>query len=212
MRYPAPLQPYKDISMKHDVTVVGPAFRLRPITLEDSAFIVSLRCDPERSRFLGKTSPDIRAQEHWLENYSQREGDYYFIVENLSGLPEGALALYDVAVTDKGKSGEWGRWILKRGSMAAVESALLLYHAAFEHIRLDWIYCRTVRENAHVASFHASCGLKSYPAPLDSLSEELKKAEVSEHKLTKEEWPTTRNLMTPLAQRLAKKLGTFGED
>src|ERR1039457_4516855 len=47
-----------------------------------------------------------------------------------------------------------GRWILRRGSLAAAESALLVYTIAFEDLALDRVYCRTVSANRAVVSFH----------------------------------------------------------
>ncbi len=42
--------------MRHSLTIDGPAFRLRPVCIEDAAFIAALRADPERGRYLHRGS------------------------------------------------------------------------------------------------------------------------------------------------------------
>ena len=60
----------------------GHAYRLRPVEAEDAAFILDLRADRERSRYLHRVSNDLEAQRRWLESYFERPGDYYFLIEN----------------------------------------------------------------------------------------------------------------------------------
>ena len=145
--------------MKHRYSLDGWCYRLRPVRLSDAQFIIDVRLeDPERNRFIHKISEDVGAQERWIENYFQREGDYYFVVENrLTAVPEGLIAFYDEA---NGRA-EWGRWVLKKGSMAAAESVYLLYRIAFEQAGLNELYCRTITDNASVVSFHTSIGEKT---------------------------------------------------
>lgn len=145
--------------MKHSCKLEGYCYRLRPVKRFDAQTIINLRCeDAERNRYIHAISKDVRAQEAWLEEYFQREGDYYFIVENrLTGEAEGTIAFYDAS---DGKA-EWGRWVLRKGSLAAAESVWLLYRTAFEQVGLRELYCRTIAENTAVVSFHTSIGEKT---------------------------------------------------
>jgi RimJ/RimL family protein N-acetyltransferase len=119
--------------LRHDVGLEGFAFRLRPVELGDAADIVDLRRDPDRSRFIHETPPSVEAQVRWLEDYFRRDGDHYWAVERLSdGRTEGFLGLYDV----DGDRAEWGRWVLRPGSLAAAESAWLVHEAASD--RWGW--------------------------------------------------------------------------
>lgn len=142
--------------MKHNYTLDGFAYRLRPIRMSDAQFIVDVRLeDAERNRFIHRISPDPAEQEKWLAGYFEREGDYYFVVENrLTGEREGLISFYDV---ENGKA-EWGRWVIKKGSLAASESVDLLYRIAFEKAGLKELYCRTLAANNDVVSFHTSVG------------------------------------------------------
>ena len=145
--------------MRHDLSVQGHAFALRPVDIADARFILELRRDPELSRYLHPVSPLLSDQERWLNEYFERDGDYYFIVMRRStGAPEGAIGLYGLDL--ESQEAEWGRWVLRPGSPAAVESAWLIYRIAFEVLHLHLVFCRTLAENVKVVSFHRSCGLE----------------------------------------------------
>lgn len=145
--------------MKHSYRLEGFGYRLRPIKKTDAAFIIEARLeDMERNQYVHAISPDVSEQEAWLERYFQREGDYYFVVENrLTGKPEGLISFYD----EKDGSAEWGRWVIKKGSLAAIESVYLLYRIAFEQAGMKELYCRTISDNVSVVSFHQSIGEKT---------------------------------------------------
>lgn len=145
--------------MKHTFSMEGYGYRLRPVTLNDAAFIIEARLqDLERNCFIHTISSDVSAQEEWLERYFLREGDYYFIIENrFTRQAEGLIAFYD----EKDGRAEWGRWVVKKGSLAAIESVWLLYRIAFEKVGLNELYCRTIKDNTEVVSFHTSIGEKT---------------------------------------------------
>lgn len=145
--------------MKHTFLMEGYGYRLRPVGLKDVAFIVEARLeDMERNRYIHAISSDISDQEEWLERYFSREGDYYFVIENrFTRQAEGLIAFYN---EEDGRA-EWGRWVVKKGSLAAIESVWLLYKIAFEKVGLHELYCRTIKDNIEVVSLHASIGEKT---------------------------------------------------
>lgn len=145
--------------MKHNISIDGFCYRLRPVKLNDAQFIIDVRLeDAERNKFIHAISKDVAVQENWLQAYFGRDGDYYFIIENrLTGQPEGLIGIYDVC---DGKA-EWGRWVVRKDSFAAVESVDLIYRVAFEKLGLAELYCRTVQDNTEVVSFHSSIGEKT---------------------------------------------------
>ena len=112
--------------MQHKYFISGVAFRLRPVKNDDAEFIRDLRCDPSLNVFLHATNSTIQDQLDWLSSYYLRPNDYYFVVERIDNCaPEGLISLYGIELNNP-KQGEWGRWILKPGSLAAVESATLI--------------------------------------------------------------------------------------
>ena len=142
--------------MKHNFKLDGYCYRLRPIRKSDAQFVIDVRLeDAERNAYIHPISPDVSVQEVWLERYYEREGDFYFVVENrITGEAEGVIAFYDVA----GGKAEWGRWVLKKGSLAAAESVYLIYRIAFEQAGLEELCCRTLAANKAVVDFHTSIG------------------------------------------------------
>ncbi|MFD1802233.1 GNAT family N-acetyltransferase [Mixta tenebrionis] len=140
--------------MNHNIVIDGAAYRLRPVKLSDAQFIIDIRLDDiERNRFINKISPDKAQQEEWIREYFLRDNDYYFVIENLlSGEPEGLISVYNI---QDGK-GEWGRWVIKKSSLAAIESVDLIFKASFEYIGLSEVYCRTIEDNHSVVAFHDS--------------------------------------------------------
>lgn len=187
--------------MRHNLSVEGAAFRIRPVAEADAAAIIALRSDPLKNRFIHPVSPKIEDQLAWLDLYFSRAGDYYFAVETSTGGHfEGTVAIYDVA---DGK-GEWGRWVLRPGSMAAPESALLIYRAAFEILGLDEVHCRTVALNESVLSFHDRCGLNRRALLRNAVHLADGPVDAVEHYLTAQQWPDTCNRLAPQAERIAR--------
>lgn len=140
--------------MRHSFNITGYSYRLRPIATGDAAFIIEVRLEDEkRNKFINAIPNDVAVQERWLSNYFEREGDYYFVVENvLTEEPEGLVSIYDEC---DGKA-EWGRWVIKKSSLASAESALLVFRTAFEMLGLEELYSRTIEDNKTVVSFHDS--------------------------------------------------------
>jgi RimJ/RimL family protein N-acetyltransferase len=144
---------------RHALSRKGERFGLRPVADEDADFIHGLRTDPELSRYIHPTSPDPAAQRTWLAAYYERPDDYYFcVIDQVTGGREGAISLYNV--DPRAGTAEMGRWILRHGSLAAAESALLVYTIGFEDLGFDRVYNRIVSANKAVVSFHRSCGLR----------------------------------------------------
>jgi len=145
--------------MNHNIHVEGLAYSLRPVKPSDAEFIFDIRSSsPERQRYLHAIGASVDSQSEWIDSYLARENDYYWVIERkATGCNEGLIGIYDVD-QERGTA-EWGRWILRPSSLGAVESALLIYRAAFQYIKLKSLYCITVADNKPVVSFHDSCGL-----------------------------------------------------
>jgi RimJ/RimL family protein N-acetyltransferase len=190
--------------VRHDFSLRGFAFGLRPVDENDAEFIVRLRSQPGRSRFLNRGAGDAATQRQWLATYFVRPDDYFFVIHGLADdEPHGTLGLYGVD-TQTGEA-EWGRWILREDSPAAVESALLVYRFAFESLLLRQVFCRTITENAQVTSFHDSCGLVRAAEEVVIQLDGAPRHAV-EHRLDLSEWPAVQARLSRLAQRIASTL------
>ncbi|WP_167375010.1 GNAT family N-acetyltransferase [Prosthecochloris sp. GSB1] len=128
--------------------------RFRLVEEEDAAFILALRIDPEKSRFISPVENDLDTQRRWILDYKEREKreeEFYFIIEGLDGEKLGTIRLYDF----RGDSFCWGSWILKSGApaYAAVESALMIYHIAIRDLDFRQSHTDVRRSNSSVQNF-----------------------------------------------------------
>ncbi len=139
--------------------VVGDTIAFRNANVSDAEFILSLRTDAEKSRYLSATLNDLDAQRQWLERYAASEGQAYFIIEH-EDQPIGTVRLYDA----KGDSFCWGSWILanSRPRQAAMESALMVYAYAVDHLGFTACHFDVRKGNERVISFHRRFGAECY--------------------------------------------------
>jgi len=188
--------------MKHDICLAGVAYGLRPAEPDDAGFIIELRRDSEHAKYMHPISSKLQDQHEYLERYYKKPDDYYFIVERLSDRkPQGTVAIYNI---DKHKMvGEFGRWILLKHSMAAVESVLLLYRAAFDVFNLKTVYTRTVTRNEQVVSFHQSCGAVTKSVLSKHFSINGEAYDATEQQITRDLW---EHVSLELAKK-AEKIG-----
>ncbi len=191
--------------MQHRYVIEGPAFRLRPVEEADAEFIVALRSQPALARWLHPGAADAAAQRQWLKVYASRPGDYYFVVEaRQDGTREGLIGLYDLDPV--ARRAEWGRWVLRPGSLAAVESVWLIYRFAFEVLDLRALYSRTVAANEAVVSFHDSCGLVDRRLLPAAVRLHGVAHDIVEHTMSDTHWAAVGPRLARLAEMTARRL------
>lgn len=191
--------------MRHNLTLTGPAFRLRPITDTDAALVLELRSNVELNQYLHVGATCLSDQLAWFTRYYDRQGDYYFVIERLdSGVVQGVISIYDI--DPQLGYGEWGRWILKPGSLAAVESAWLIYRCAFELLALKQVFCRTVTNNIPVVSFHDSCGILNKNILFEHFDLGGKMVDAIEHRVDQKMWAVISPRLEKLAHLTARRL------
>lgn len=188
--------------MRHAIVMEGWGYRLRPVEAGDARFIHELRADPVRARYLHRGAPGLAAQQRWLQAYFERPDDYYFVIESRgSGKSEGTVGIYNLD-QERGWA-EWGRWIVRPGSFAAVESACLIYRAGFEVLGLHSMYSRTVTENFPTLSFHDGFGLERTCVLPHFFEREGRWLDAIEHVLTRSRWDEVRGQTERKAARVA---------
>lgn len=192
--------------MRHDISISGYAFRLRPIELSDAPLIIDLRTgQTERSQFLHPISSDVNLQRDYLNKYFDTPNDYYFVIERLkTAKPEGLISIYNI----QNQTGEWGRWILDVTSLASVESCLLIYKIGFEYLNLLEIYCRTILSNKAVVSFHDSCKIPRNGLLHNFFTLGGKKFDTIEHRVNIEQWNSIQQILESKSQQIAKRLNS----
>ncbi len=135
--------------------ILGKSLTFRDAAVADAAFILSLRTDTEKNRFLSAVSGELADQETWLKRYVLSDDQAYFIIE-FQDKAIGTVRLYDA----QGGSFCWGSWILKSGrpSHAAMESALMIYAYAVDKLGFNAAHFDVRKGNERVWQFHERFG------------------------------------------------------
>lgn len=133
----------------------------RPVRPSDAEFILSLRLDEERGKYLSAVTTDVEAQRNWIIAYMKREEqgtEYYFIIVDPVAGDVGTIRLYDF----QGDSFSWGSWVLKPGApwYGGLESALLVYEIGFKQLGFQRCHIETMRENTKIAAFQTRLGAR----------------------------------------------------
>ena len=124
---------------------------LRDADETDADFILRLRTDPIKSRFLSQTSASLEDQIAWMKSYKDRRDQAYFIIEDRASNKLGCIRIYNPT----GTSFDWGSWLIVEGAApyVALESALTLY--SYAH-RLGFLTAKidVRKDNVTVWKFH----------------------------------------------------------
>jgi len=182
--------------MRHDIHLEGFNLRLRPVRIEDAAFIVWLRNLDYVKGNVGDSAVDISAQEAWLKAYFERDADYYFIVESTGGILLGTHGLYNV----NGMSAEKGRHIMRTEVMAGVPAGILTTDLAFGSLGLRELRARIVATNVAVQSLHRKSGFKQVGVVPAAQMISGKPVDMVEFVMTSEDWFKIRDSQLPLAR------------
>ena len=174
--------------MRHTIQEEGFGVRLRPVRMDDAAFIVWLRNLDYVKGKIGDSASDISGQQVWLEAYFKREGDYYFIIETLGGIPVGTHSLYSLS----DGAAELGRWVIRPGVQAAVPSHMVAFTIAFERLGLKALRNATVSTNRPVLSISRKFGFQEVGLEPEGRTIGGKPVDMVHFILTADEWAKTR--------------------
>ncbi len=136
----------------------GKFVNLREVTIKDAEFILKLRCDDKKSRFIHKTEYNIAKQVEYLNNYLKKDNEWYFIIENKEHTPIGTTRIYDVE-GDKYTGGSW-LMIDKATAQETLEGDLLMKSYSFDVLGFSKDCFDVRKENRKVVRFHQICGSK----------------------------------------------------
>lgn len=143
------------IVLKKPKKVIGKNIVFRNADANDARFILDLRTNPSRNKYISHTKNDLSLQIEWLQNYANDNNQIYFIIENKAGEKFGTIRIYDNCEY----SFCWGSWILKeeRPSGFALESALMIYSFALD-LGFQSSHFEVKKGNESVWKFHERFG------------------------------------------------------
>lgn len=136
----------------------GKYVTLRDAEITDAAFILSLRTDEKKARYLHKTENNVEKQVEYLKRYKTLDNEWYFIFENKKGVPLGTIRIYDV----NGTTFTHGSWLAVSNAtpQEAIEGEMLCKNYAFEELGMKVLHFEVRKENTKVVNYHKTWGSK----------------------------------------------------
>lgn len=127
--------------------LLGENVKLRLVEVEDAQFILSLRLDPRRAKFLNETDSSLEKQVDWINEYKKREAkkeEYYFLIQK-NNKPLGNIRIYKISDA----ACFWGSWITKPGSAKGCgkEALLLVLKFIFEELKKEQALFTVEKDN-----------------------------------------------------------------
>lgn len=188
--------------MLHSWKTEGFGVRIRPVKLDDAAFIVWLRGLDRTKGKLGDSAVGVADQEAWLRTYFKREDDFYFITETLSGIPLGTHGISHVA----NGSGEAGRLIIRPEVPGAVPTSLITFDLAFGEMGLTELSGTSVSTNEKVHSYVRKFGFRQTGIEAGARVIAGQPVDIVHFAMTAEEWSKNRAGVLPIAKYAEKQI------
>lgn len=133
-------------NMVYEKIIEGKYVNLRSVNIEDAEFTLSLRQDPELTKYLPKLDISLEQQETWIKKQRLKPGDYFFLIQDKQGNNIGVIGVYDV----NNKQCETGRIAVRNGNaFQSLEAQLLTFDFAFDTLGLSVTVNYVYADNLH---------------------------------------------------------------
>lgn len=142
----------------HTDAVYGKFVNLREAELTDAAFILKLRCNEKRARFLHKTENNLEKQIEYLKRYKTLTNEWYFISEDKQKKSLGTIRIYGI----KGTVWTSGSWLMtdEASPNQSIETEQLCKQFAFDELGMELLRFDVRKGNKKVLRYHQLCGSK----------------------------------------------------
>lgn len=130
--------------------------KLRPVEVTDADFIIKLRTDSIKSRFISETDSDLEKQELWIKEYKEREehGDeYYFIAVDEENIEFATYRIYGKTEN----SMEIGSFISKPqydNPINVIKVDIILKSFVFDELNYSKLRFEVRKKNKSVVNYH----------------------------------------------------------
>ena len=120
----------------------------------DAEFILGLRTNPYKNKYLNYTEPNLENQIIWLNEYKTREerGEelYYIIYEN--NIPVGTIRIYNINENEC----TTGSWLFSSNTyqLTPIISELLIYEIVYNILKKSTVLFDVRKENKKVVTYH----------------------------------------------------------
>lgn len=143
--------------MVYNGILEGKYVNLRSVEERDAEFTLSLRQDPNLTKYIPKLDITLEQQVSWIRKQRNLDGDYYFVIENKEGKKIGVLGVYDVSE----KCAETGRIAIVGSPLESIEAQLLSFVFSFDILKLDYTVNYVLADNVHALRGSQLFGSKS---------------------------------------------------
>ncbi|MDX9746407.1 MAG: GNAT family N-acetyltransferase [Syntrophales bacterium] len=137
---------------------------MRLITEADAEFIVSLRSDPERTKYMVTLEDNIEKQREWIREYKRREtegSDYYFIYFNAENNPIGLNRASHIDYINK--TCVASSFIVVEGlKYEAIVMLLIRFEVMFDVLKIETFQAECHKDNKKVVRIMELFGYKPY--------------------------------------------------
>jgi hypothetical protein len=130
--------------------------KLRLVEESDADFIIALRTDVSKSKFISSTNIDIEKQKEWIREYKKREKigeEYYFIAIDENDVEFATYRIYN----KKKESIEIGSFISKpfyNVPINVIKVDVILKEFVFISLGYDKLNFEVRKENKSVINYH----------------------------------------------------------
>lgn len=140
------------------IDIKGKFVNIREVDVADAEFILSLRCDSKKSKYLHKTEYNLQKQIDYIKKYKMSDNEWYFIIESKTNEPIGTYRIYDL----KEDSFCIGSWLMKDNCnpFEMMEGECLCKKFAFEQTGFEKFHFDVRKENKKVIRYHKLMGAK----------------------------------------------------
>ncbi|MGJ1436867.1 GNAT family N-acetyltransferase [Sphingobacterium siyangense] len=145
--------------------------KLLPVESSDASFIISIRTDKRKSRFISATDENVDSQVSWINQYKTREKlnmEYYFIGVDEENEKFGTYRIYNI----NDNNAEIGSWVTRPGykkAQNAIKLDIIIKEFVFEQLGFEQLNFRVNKSNSSVLRYHKMFG----PSILQESEEEI---------------------------------------
>lgn len=138
------------------IIIKGKFVNIREVDINDAKFILSLRCNNKKSKYLHKTEYNLQKQIDYIKKYQTLNDEWYFIIESKKNKPIGTYRIYDL----KQDSFCIGSWLMKDNCtpFEMMEGEYLCKNYAFEQTGFEKFHFDVRKDNKKVIKYHKMMG------------------------------------------------------
>lgn len=129
---------------------------LKPVEEIDAEFIIELRTNKKKSRFISSTNPDLAQQKEWIKNYKEREKkgeEFYFIALDENSEKFATYRIYNFSEN----SVEIGSFVSKPNydkPINIVKLDILIKEYIFDVLKFENLHFEVRKLNLSVVKYH----------------------------------------------------------